>query len=216
MSGNAPQLDVLLRADIRMLGDLLGETLVRQHGPELLDLVEEVRRLTKITRRSPDHEAAVAAADELAQLLDDLDLDQTIQLVRAFSIFFSLANVAEQEHRYDQGTNGSDLSTTVDMVLDEGVPQDVLVDVVHRLDVRPVFTAHPTEAVRRSVQDKTREIAFLLRRRRDRTASKTDKRRAERRVAELIEAMWQTDELRVDRPTPRDEARAVIHVFDTL
>ncbi|MEN8115092.1 MAG: phosphoenolpyruvate carboxylase, partial [Actinomycetota bacterium] len=216
MSGNAPQLDALLRADIRMLGDLLGETLVRQHGPELLDLVEEVRRLTKLTRKSPDTGTAVAAAGELERLLDGLDLDQTIQLVRAFSTFFSLANVAEQEHRYDQASDGVDLGTTVDMVLDADVPRDVLEDVVRRLDVRPVFTAHPTEAVRRSVQDKTREIAFLLRRRRDRTASETDKRRAERRVAELIEAIWQTDELRVDRPTPRDEARAVIHVFDTL
>lgn len=216
VSGDAPQLDVLLRADIRMLGNLLGETLVRQHGPELLDLVEEVRRLTKITRKSPDHAAAAIAADELEELLDGLDIDRTIQLVRAFSTFFSLANVAEQEHRYDEGAGGTDLATSIEMALDAEVSRDVLEDVVHRLDVRPVFTAHPTEAVRRSVQDKTREIAFLLRRRREPTATETDKRRAERRIAELIEATWQTDELRVERPTPQDEARAVIHVFDAL
>ena len=106
------------------------------------------------------------AAEELEQLLDRLDLDQTMQLVRAFSMYFSLANVSEQEHRYDQGEAATDLSQTVDLILESGIEASAVLDIVHRLEVRPVFTAHPSEASRTSVQTKTAEIAVLLQRRR--------------------------------------------------
>lgn len=208
--------DAELRADVRLLGTLLGETLVRQHGPELLDLVERVRGLTKLVRESPDAEAASAAAVELEDLLGGEDLDRTIQLVRAFSTYFSLANVAEQEHRYDVTPLTTDLKRTTDLIVEASLDEAEIEAVANRLAVRPVFTAHPTEAVRRSVQAKTSEIAELLRELRDPTATSSEQDRTTRRIAELIEAMWQTDELRVERPTPVDEARSVIHFFDTL
>ncbi|MFV1971051.1 MAG: phosphoenolpyruvate carboxylase [Acidimicrobiia bacterium] len=208
--------DATLRGDIRLLGNLLGETLVRQHGQPLLDVVEEVRELTKRARAVSIPAEAQEAVDELTQLLDDIDLDGAIQLVRAFSTYFALANIAEQEHRYDQATDDANLQHTVDMVLEFDVDTATIRDVVQRLEVRPVFTAHPTEAVRRSVQSKTVEIAALLRARRRVGATPADRDRTERRIAELIDAMWQTDELRVERPTPIDEARSVIHFFDEL
>ena len=86
--------DSALRADVRLLGGMLGETLVRQHGQELLDVVEEVRRLAKVVREAQDPEASDRAATTLVELLDAMDLDRTIQLVRAFSMYFALANVA--------------------------------------------------------------------------------------------------------------------------
>lgn len=212
----AGHIDHELRSDVRLLGDLLGETLVRQHGPELLELVEEVRSLAKRVRESTDPESSQQAASELVRLLDGIDIDRTIQLVRAFSTYFALANVAEQEHRYDDGTLRVDLERTVDRVIEAGVDSDLTAEVVDRLEVRPVFTAHPTEAARRSVQSKTVEIADLLRERRDPSNTNAEQARIRRRIAELIDAVWQTDELRVDRPTPIDEARSVIHFFDTL
>jgi phosphoenolpyruvate carboxylase len=216
MPNNAPINDTMLRGDIRLLGDLLGETLVRQHGQGLLDLVEVVRGLAKVARDTSQPEQAAVAIDELTALLDSINVDEAIQLVRAFSTYFALANVAEQVHRYDNGGDGTSLSHTIDRILESGVEPETTRAIVERLEVRPVFTAHPTEAVRRSVQSKTVEIAALLDSRRDRSSARSDTDRIDRRIGELIDAMWQTDELRVERPTPTDEARSVIHFFDAL
>jgi phosphoenolpyruvate carboxylase len=124
-----------LRADIRRLGDLLGETLVRQEGAELLDLVERVRALTR-----SDGEAAAA-------LLGRTDLETATKLVRAFSTYFHLANVTEQVHRGRElrarrAAEGGNLSRTADMLKDADPAH--LAATVRNLGVRPVFTAHPT------------------------------------------------------------------------
>ena len=213
---NTQNNDNTLRSDIRLLGNLLGETLVRQHGRQLLDLVEQVRMLAKAARDSSRPDASSAAVERLTALLDTVELEQAIQLVRAFSTYFALANVAEQEHRYDESGNDADLAHAVDLIIEEAVATEITRDIVERLEVRPVFTAHPTEAVRRSVQSKTVEIASLISARRDGSATDADRDRIERRIGELIESLWQTDELRFDRPTPTDEARSAIHFLDAL
>ncbi|MGI9667587.1 MAG: phosphoenolpyruvate carboxylase [Acidimicrobiia bacterium] len=216
MTESGTNLDAALRADVRLLGDMLGETLVRQHGQELLDLVEEVRSLTKQARTSTSAEDRASAAAQLTEMLDLLPLDRTIQLVRAFSTYFSLANVAEQRHRYALTPLTTDLARTIDLVIDAKVASDEVAEIVGNLDVRPVFTAHPTEAARRSVQSKTNEIADLLTEVRHEEMTAAERARSSRRIAELIDGLWQTDELRVERPTPVDEARSAIHVFDGL
>jgi phosphoenolpyruvate carboxylase len=216
MEGTETTRDVALREDIRLLGNLLGDTLVNQHGADLLGLVEEVRDLTKRARGADDGPTSAAAIDALTVLLDTLDLPRATQLVRAFSLYFALANVAEQEHRYTEDGVGSDLEQVITLILASQPDMTMVHEVLARLEVRPVFTAHPTEAARRSVQSKTSEIAAALRHRRFSTATTSERERDERRIAELIEALWQTDEIRNERPTPRDEARSVIHVFDSL
>ncbi len=216
MTERTETLDAALRADVRLLGSLLGETLVRQHGQALLDLVERVRELAKRVRDTSDTAASAQAADELEKLLDGRSLEETIQLVRAFSTFFSLANVAEQEHRYDINALPTDIAHAASLIAEADLDPSTIEETTERLAVRPVFTAHPTEAVRRSVQAKTVEIASLLREHRDPSATPSERERSQRRIAELIDAMWQTDELRVERPTPADEARSVIHFFDAL
>ncbi|MBF6044784.1 phosphoenolpyruvate carboxylase [Streptomyces sp. NRRL B-1677] len=201
---SADNTNAALRADIRRLGDLLGETLVRQEGEELLDLVERVRALTR-----SDGEAA-------AELLGATDLETAAKLVRAFSTYFHLANVTEQVHRgrelgAKRAAEGSILARTADQ-LKEADPDHVQ-QTVENLGVRPVFTAHPTEAARRSVLNKLRRIAALL----DTLAAGTgDKRRTDLRLAENIDLLWQTDELRVARPEPTDEARNAIYYLDEL
>ncbi|WP_236244336.1 phosphoenolpyruvate carboxylase [Streptomyces sp. CC210A] len=198
-----PSASTELRADIRRLGDLLGETLVRQEGPELLELVEKVRRLTR-----EDGDAA-------AELLRGTELETAAKLVRAFSTYFHLANVTEQVHRGREmrarrAAEGGLLARTADMLKD-GDPQHVRETVKH-LNVRPVFTAHPTEAARRSVLNKLRRIAALL----DEPVTAADRRRHDLRLAENIDLIWQTDELRVVRPEPADEARNAIYYLDEL
>ncbi|WP_093800498.1 phosphoenolpyruvate carboxylase [Streptomyces sp. Wb2n-11] len=192
-----------LRADIRRLGDLLGETLVRQEGPELLELVEQVRALTRT-----DGEAA-------AELLGDTDLETAARLVRAFSTYFHLANVTEQVHRgremrAKRAEEGGLLARTADRLKD--ADPEHLRHTVKNLNVRPVFTAHPTEAARRSVLNKLRRIAELL----ETPVIASDRRRHDLRLAESIDLIWQTDELRVVRPEPADEARNAIYYLDEL
>lgn len=209
--------DAALRLDIRLLGNLLGQTLVRQEGPELLDLVERVRALTKRLRAAPEDRDA---ATSLAALLDGLDLEDTIDLVRAFSAFFYLANVAEQTHRLDEqsarGRRRGQLQSTVDRIIEANVPKDLVEHVVDRLDVWPVFTAHPTEAARRSILSKVRKVAELLELRSDPRNTEADLDRTERRLAEVIDLIWQTDELRGSRPTPADEANSVVYYLEEV
>ncbi|MCT2593028.1 phosphoenolpyruvate carboxylase [Streptomyces sp. N2-109] len=191
-----------LRADIRRLGDLLGETLVRQEGPELLELVERVRALTR-----SDGPAA-------ASLLARTDLETATKLVRAFSTYFHLANVTEQVHRGHElgarrAAEGGILSRTADMLKE--ADEKHLAETAANLGVRPVFTAHPTEAARRSVLTKLRKIAELLE-----STDTTERRRTDLRLAENIDLVWQTDELRVARPEPADEARNAVYYLDEL
>ncbi|MEV5985757.1 phosphoenolpyruvate carboxylase [Streptomyces sp. NPDC052051] len=192
-----------LRADIRRLGDLLGETLVRQEGPELLELVERVRRLTR-----EDGEAA-------AELLRGTELETAAKLVRAFSTYFHLANVTEQVHRgrelrAKRAAEGGLIARTADRLKD--ADPEHLHESVRNLNVRPVFTAHPTEAARRSVLNKLRRIAELL----EMPVLQSDRRRHDIRLAENIDLVWQTDELRVTRPEPADEARNAVYYLDEL
>ncbi len=198
--------DDALRSDIRRLGNQLGDALVRQHGPELLDLVEQVRALGKSSRRGGSDQAGL----ELDRLLEGLETDDVIPLVRAFTTYFYLANVAEQVHRVDQmAPDDRYLEATVDRVIAANLDQSLIDDVLSRLSVRPVFTAHPTEAARRSILTKTRSLADLIEER----ASASDSRAWEidLRTAELIDQIWQTDELRLEKPTPVEEARSALY-----
>ncbi|MCH8899621.1 MAG: phosphoenolpyruvate carboxylase, partial [Acidobacteria bacterium] len=207
--------DTQLRGDIRLLGNLLGETLVRQHDASLLELVEAVRVLTKRIR-SEDAEDSTLASGELDRLIDELDLDTAIRLVRAFSAYFYLANVAEQVHRIAAGPRSGALADTTDRILAAELDPSLVGDIIGRLEMRPVFTAHPTEAARRSLRTKTLRIAALIEERLRVADDPVAVARIERRLAELVDLMWQTDELRSERPTPEEEARSTIHAFDDL
>jgi phosphoenolpyruvate carboxylase len=212
------QVDAALRADIRRLGRQLGGTLVRQAGPELLDRVERVRTLARRLRRG--HEDS-AVADELTELLRDVPVVTAIELVRAFTTYFHLANVAEQVHRVENLAAEAPASRnrfreTVAKVLAAGVTPEQLAALVNRAELRPVFTAHPTEVSRRSILDKLAEIAVLLERRAERGATETERRRIDRRIDELTDAMWLTDEIRQERPDPVDEARSILYYVSEI
>jgi len=202
MSSPADNTD--LRNDVRRLADLLGQTLARQEGDELLSLVESVRLAVR--------------QGEQDQILSKLTDSQTISLVRAFGHFFNLANVAEQVNRSkvltdEKNATGSWLSRAVDNILaaqkiSKDFDQKDLQTWIDNFSVRPVFTAHPTEAARRSVLGKMTTISELLQQPNSPTQSK--------RLAETIDLLWQTDELRLGRPEPLDEAVNSIYYLDEL
>ena len=139
-SAEASSAQAALRADIRALGSLLGETLVRQEGQELFDLVERVRAVTR-GGRGDDEQAAA--------LLDTVDLPTATRLVRAFATYFQLANVTEQVHRgrelaAERERQGGWLARTVDDIVAAGLPASELQALVYGFAARPVVTAHPT------------------------------------------------------------------------
>ncbi|MBX3315027.1 MAG: phosphoenolpyruvate carboxylase [Actinobacteria bacterium] len=210
-TGPDDDVDPALRDDIRRLGSQLGATLVRQEGAEFLDLVEAVRAEAKAAR------AGEVDQRGLDDLLAPLDARDAIRLVRAFSSYFHLANLAEQVHR-DTGRVplGPPGLPFVPPPVSAPVADDERRAAIAALDVRPVFTAHPTEATRRTVTYKRRQIADLLVDRADPRIREIDRDRIDRHVAEAIEVLWQTDELRVRRPTPLDEANTVLDVLDSL
>jgi phosphoenolpyruvate carboxylase len=202
MSSSADNAD--LRNDVRKLADLLGQTIARQESDELLSLVESVRLSVREGQQD--------------QILSKLDDSQTISLVRAFSNYFNLANVAEQVNRSKvladaHKSGGSWLKKTVDNILQvqkDGKTFDSkeLQFWIDNFSVRPVFTAHPTEAARRSVLSKMTTIAQLL--------EQPDSQIKNERLAETIDLLWQTDELRLGRPEPLDEAVNSIYYLDEL
>lgn len=207
--------DEALRADIRRLGQLLGQTLSRQEGEGLLDLVEEVRAHSKRGRGSGE------GPSHLAQLLGNLDLPTTIRLVRAFSAYFYLANVAEQTHRIGElatrsGGQRDWIRTTAERIGQAGIPAERIREIAARLELRPVFTAHPTEAARRSILAKIRHLSDLIERRSSPRTSEADRERVDRELAEVVDLLWQTDEIRRERPHPTDEARSAVYYFDEL
>ena len=202
MSSPADNTD--LRNDVRRLADLLGQTLARQEGDELLSLVESVRLAVR--------------QGEQDQILSKLTDTQTISLVRAFGHFFNLANVAEQVNRSkvltdEKNATGSWLSRAVDNILaaqkiSKDFDQKDLQTWIDNFSVRPVFTAHPTEAARRSVLGKMTTISELL--------QQPDSQTQTKRLAETIDLLWQTDELRLGRPEPLDEAVNSIYYLNEL
>ena len=209
------ELDTSLRRDIRRLGAQLGETLIRQQGPALLERVEQVRTLSRELRRGDD------AQQELSELLAGVGLVDAIQLVRAFTTYFHLANTAEQVHRIDDLTEtkaarSSRFEETISRLRTEGFDLAEIIAAVHDAELRPVFTAHPTEASRRSILDKLAEIAQLIERREHARGDGSVERRIDRRVDELIDAIWQTDELRREQPDPVDEARSILYFLTEI
>ncbi|MDQ4011069.1 MAG: phosphoenolpyruvate carboxylase [Actinomycetota bacterium] len=194
-----------LRADIRLLSTLLGETLVRHGGEELLKLVEEVRRLARV--------ALAEDSAEIRSLLSTLDIGTAVQLARAFSIYFQLANVAEQLHRSREqraqaGWSHGPLRAVMDR-LARDVDRAEVEAMLARMELRPVFTAHPTEASRTSVQGILRRVADVL-------DQNLPKAQLQRQLARLVDLLWQTDEIRPGQPTVLDEARAVAYYLEQL
>jgi phosphoenolpyruvate carboxylase len=231
-----------LRRDVRSLGMLLGEVLREQAGDSLYDAVEALRR-TAIARReaeapqigAADQASASAHLKQALARVRTLELPAAYQLARAFGFYFELINLAETNHRkrrrlshqlrQDASSSSSaqrgDLRGTLRRMRESGIGAEAAYELLRRICVFPVFTAHPTEVARRSVMFKRRRISDLLEQLDRIPVPETQLEALERDLIAEISALWQTDDVRSARPTVRDEIRMALDyyessLFDTL
>jgi len=208
---SAPDSQGPLRRDVRLLGALLGHVIREQEGQALFDAEERVRQ----TSRAGDFEAVKA-------IVAALPVDEQGRLVRAFSLYFQLANLAEQHHRIRRrrqyAVERRVASESLDAAFRElevaGVTDSQLRDAARRVSLELVLTAHPTEATRRTVLTAQLQISELLHRLDDPQLSEPGKRDIEDALAEQITTLWQTDETRTKRPRVVDEIRHGLWFFE--
>jgi phosphoenolpyruvate carboxylase len=210
---SATTADAPLRANVRLLGDLLGQVLVEQEGEWLLELEEQIRLLARDAR-----DGNSAAFGDLKATIGALSLERQALVLRAFAIYFQLANIAEQHHRlrrrrqyeHEGGPTRESLAEAMELL--EGADVEAA---VRRLSVELVLTAHPTEATRRTVLAKHRHLAALLRELDDPDLPPSAEARIRADLAEEITILWQTDEVRSRRPRVVDEIRAGLWFVET-
>ena len=208
-----------LRRDVRLLGDLLGETIAKQHGGALFKLVEEVRTIAKQARLGE-----TAATRRLIDKLSGLPAPELLNLARTFTLFLNLANIAEQHHQIRQrrqlaraagvdpdprtpGGFGGFIGAELQKLLERKIAPKTLHRHVAKLSINLVLTAHPTEVMRRSVSSKFLRIAHLLAEQDRHDLSGLERAQIRQGLHRAIAEVWATDEIRRRRPTPVDEAK---------
>ncbi|MCR2791513.1 phosphoenolpyruvate carboxylase [Microbacterium sp. zg.Y625] len=207
-----------MRADVRLLGALLGDVLRESGTPGLYDDVERLRTAT-IQAYTDETDAAYRRA---AAIADGFTLARAEEVARAFTCYFHLVNLAEEHQRVrilrerDADPDRADVDTVAAAYgrLSEEVGDDVALERLRALRFHPVFTAHPTEARRRAVSTGIRRLAGLLIEHDASLPTSTERRRVEGRMLEEIDTLWRTAPLRPEKPSPTDEVRSVMSVFD--
>ena len=210
-----------LSADIHLLGDLLGAAIRRLAGEDALALEEEVRAATKALRTRP----SVEEARRLRDRLDRLDLASLRTLIRAFSIYFDLINLAEQQARVralrqrQMQAGSRPLPESPEAALrqlrERGVTADQVAALLRRAVIRPVFTAHPSEARRRTILEKLEAVSRQLDLMEFTRLTPRDREAAVAAVADEIETFWLTETVRTHRPTVLDEVRQGLDVVES-
>jgi phosphoenolpyruvate carboxylase len=207
-----------LREDIRLLGRVLGETLRRQAGDAMFDVVERIRRTAIRFRRDGDHDARV----ELAALVEGLEIEAAISVVRAFTYFSHLANIAEDRHhnrcwrRRAQGGEPPDdgsLALAVARLKDEGVSAERLAETLRKVAISPVLTAHPTEVQRKSILDRHMALARLLAERGRPDLTRDELSKNDSALRREVTTLWQTRMMRQVKVTVRDEIDNVLAFY---
>lgn len=216
-----------MRADVRMLGEVLGVVLVEYGGQSLLDDVTALRRLVIAAHGSPATGDSATSGDEAADqaqaLVNAWPMARAEEVARAFTVFFHLINLAEEYHRKRimrrAGSPTQPLPGGVGAAVSE---IDALYGPVHAqamlagLEVRPVLTAHPTEARRRSTARAIRRLSQLLESNDDPRLSVADAAQLRRRLLEEVDTLWRSALVRSQRPGPLDEVRTAMAVFDEV
>ena len=222
-----PAKDNPLRRDVRSLGAVLGQVLVEQSGREVFESVEELRRLLiehrETVRRSPAQASASDLMLKAQELVSGMDLSRAYQVTKAFATYFELTNLAETNHRKRRRRAGKldrespplpgSFRGTLVRMKEAGISAEAAVAALRQIAITPVFTAHPTEVARQTILLKRRRIAQQLERldRLPLTAEKAED--CENNIRAEVTSLWQTDEVRLAKPTVDDEIRMGLRYF---
>ncbi|MBP2704713.1 phosphoenolpyruvate carboxylase [Microbispora sp. RL4-1S] len=201
-----------LRADVRLLGGLLGQVIAEHGGADLLADVERLRKAVIAARRGE------TTADEVAGMVAGWPLDRAVQIARAFTCYFHLANLAEEHFRVRvlrrRDTDTVPLRESLAEAVQALRGDDRLQDLVDGLEFRPVLTAHPTEARRRAVVTAIQRIGVQLEAYNAPGGGAAEREEAHRRLLEEIDVLWRTAQLRATKLDPLDEVRTAMAAFD--
>ena len=218
-ASRASRRDAPLRRDVRLVGDALGRVLVEQDGEDLLADVERVRKLARKARESgsPADHAALAA------YVRSLDHERSTSVLRAFGLYFQLANVAEAWHRVrsrrryerEEQIPRESLAEAFGRLAGSGVEPPELARRAQAVSLELVITAHPTEAARRTVLQSQLHLSRILEALDDPALAAAARHRLEDEVIAEITALWQADEVRSRRPRVVDEIRHALWFFET-
>ncbi len=211
--------NALLRNDVNMLGNMLGEILVLHGGRELFDQVESIREKTKSIRKTFDEDTY----DTLKREISDLEPPMRQQVIRAFSIYFHLINIAEQNHRIrrrrqylldKEASQSFSIENAVSKVKGYQLTNERIQGVLHDLSIELIMTAHPTEATKRTVLEIQKRISVHLRNLDNPLTTEREKADIKESLLNEVTALWHTDELRHRKPDVLDEVKNGLYYFD--
>jgi phosphoenolpyruvate carboxylase len=209
----AIEADARLREEIRLLGRILGDTVRDQEGVDVFDLVERIRQTSIRFHRDEDR----VARRELELILDSMSTAETVRIVRAFSYFSHLANIAEDQNNIRQmrALGSSDaLTRTLAHAREAGISTGELRKFFSTALVSPVLTAHPTEVRRKSTIDREMEVAALLDRRERMHLTADEFEASEEQLRREVLTLWQTNLLRRTKLTVLDEVANGLSFYD--
>ncbi len=222
-----PAKDNPLRRDVRSLGAILGQVLIEQSGQEVFESVEVLRKLLiehrETMRRSPEQSSSSELMRKAQEIVSRMDLPRAYQVTKAFATYFELTNLAETNHRRrrrragkldrERAPSPGSLRGTLVRLKEAGVSADAALAAFRQIAITPVFTAHPTEVARQTVLLKRRRIAKELERLDHLPLTVEDAEDCENRIRAEVTSLWQTDEVRLAKPTVDDEIRIGLRYF---
>ena len=207
-----------LRSRVRLFGDLLGEVLREQAGEDILSAVETLRR-GYIRLRKQENSNTRA---RLARVIENLSADDLTDVIRAFNLYFSLVNIAEESFQHRQRRRlarkhgplwyGS-FTRTLQEFHQQGIEASQLQTLLNKTLYLPVFTAHPTEAIRRTVMFALRRIFITSTKLNDMRLGRDERSDIRQAIKQQIQVLWKTDEVRLHKPTVEDEIRNGLYYF---
>ncbi|GEL08581.1 phosphoenolpyruvate carboxylase [Salisediminibacterium halotolerans] len=210
----------MLRKDVNRLGTILGQVLKEHGGEELFNEVEEIREMTKELRRNHND----ADHKKLKEKVHHLQSPMRKDVIRAFSIYFYLVNIAEQNHRIrrsrsyrlkrGENVQPSSIEASVKSVKEAGYSKDILQKVLDDSSIELIITAHPTEATKRTILEIQKRISSILQQQDNMYLTEKEWNDLDESLVNEVTALWQTDELRHRKPTVIDEVKNGLYYFD--
>ncbi|MFG1618871.1 phosphoenolpyruvate carboxylase [Nonomuraea wenchangensis] len=200
-----------LRHDVRLLGKLLGQVLAEQGGEDLLADVERLRKAVIAARRGE------VSADEITAMVAGWEIERAVEVARAFTCYFHLANLAEEHYRIrtlrERDTEGRVQRESLAQAVHE-LGHERVTELLAGLELHPVLTAHPTEARRRAVVTAIQRVSHQLTEYNTPGRGATERAESRRRLLEEIDLLWRTAQLRSTKLDPLDEVRTAMAAFD--